>query len=501
MGLVVVHVRPPGSPGLALCTDDRAAAIDCTTASDSIAQAVDRALNAGKDALITTRELPLSLPHGVFLLVSLVHPLEAIGPGSQSASPQCSALLPSGESASEASCIGVWRQLSKRCDWIGDVRHARSHRVLVTELVRRGGAAWQHRRPPSEEAKVSSHVPTRPRLEHLRVKHEGDFVLYRLARKEHSACVRGHYVRGEDDTPPYRYIGSRPFESVSHTARGGFRGPNASWTTWVNYSWVAPDCPALHAPEGWCEALHGRRVLYVGDSTQYQTFMSLLGIMQVKAGPSELLLDFKRFRWAHVCGKTNTSVGFVRNDWLVNPTWHMGCSWSELRDVRQICRYWEDSVLALSARDVAVLSKGAHVIEPTERRLNHTYALAYALNKSEPLLVWRNAVAGHDGCCEEGAPRTEPLSSPYKAPPHHKHGWDKIGRYDDEVFDIFESVMPRRVHYVDDARLLNVRQDRHICGTKDKTGDCLHYFLPGPPDVSNLVLRHVLTEVREGADL
>ena len=55
--------------------------------------------------------------------------------------------------------------------------------------------------------------------------------------------------------------------------------------------------------------------------------------------------------------------------------------------------------------------------------------------------------------------------------------------------------MPRRVMYLDDARFTNARADRHVCGQKR---DCLHHFLPGPPDVSNLVLRHMLSEVRTG---
>ena len=183
----------------------------------------------------------------------------------------------------------------------------------------------------------------------------------------------------------------------------------------------------------------------------------------------------------------------------------MGCSYEETTrwNPSTICRHWITAwAQELGKADVIVGTTGAHVIFPEGRHLNHTYMLARELKRTNALLLWRNAYPGHEGCCRADlSPSTEPLAAPYTPRKHNSFHWDDIGPHDDAVFDIFESVMPRRVHYVDDARLLNVRQDRHICGTKDKTGDCLHYFLPGPPDVSNLVLRHVLTEVREGADL
>ena len=90
---------------------------------------------------------------------------------------------------------------------------ARAHRALVTALVERGGEAWRHVRPPAtapfELARLEPErfTATALELEPLRERHEADFALYRWARKEHATCARGgHYVRGEDDTPPYTRI-------------------------------------------------------------------------------------------------------------------------------------------------------------------------------------------------------------------------------------------------------------------------------------------------------
>ena len=269
------------------------------------------------------------------------------------------------------------------------------------------------------------------------------------------------------------------------------------WTTWKNYSWVSDDCPSLHAPHDWCATLRGLHTLFIGDSTQYQAFLSLLGLLHAAEWASvakDFQLDWKKTRPAQLCGDANTTVHFVRNDWLVDPTWRMGCSYAEMGgNPSTICRYWAQ---ALAKADVIVGTTGPHVIFPEGRHLNHTYMLARELNQTKALLVWRNAYPGHEGCCRPDlSPSTEPLTEPYA--PRKKNGfhWDDIGPHDDVVFDIFESVMPRRVMYLDDARFTNARADRHVCGAKR---DCLHHFLPGPPDVSNLVLRHMLSEVRAG---
>ena len=177
----------------------------------------------------------------------------------------------------------------------------------------------------------------------------------------------------------------------------------------------------------------------------------------------------------------------------------MGCSYEETTrwDPSTICRHWITAwAQELGKADVIVGTTGAHVIFPEGRHLNHTYMLARELKRTNALLVWRNAYPGHEGCCRADlSPSTEPLAAPYTPRKHNGFHWDHIGPHDDAVFDIFESVMPRRVLYLDDARFINARADRHVCGTKR---DCLHHFLPGPPDVSNLVLRHMLSEVRAG---
>ena len=164
--------------------------------------------------LLTTPTAPATVPSGAFYFVSLTNPLEALSASPPRRNPQCAALLPPGETASLAACTRLWTELSRRCDWVGDLHDARAHRALVTALVERGGEAWRHVRPPAtapfELARLEPErfTATALELEPLRERHEADFALYRWARKEHATCARGgHYVRGEDDTPPYTRIG------------------------------------------------------------------------------------------------------------------------------------------------------------------------------------------------------------------------------------------------------------------------------------------------------
>jgi len=516
-GLVAIYVRPPGSPDLAqhLCSDGADWSLRCrTVAGDGIVAELERSRGKRWNLLLTTPTAPAAVPRGAFYFVSLTNPLEvlAASPRTFTANPQCTALLPPGEMASLKACTLLWHELSLRCNWVGDLRDARSHRELVTELVARGGGVWRHARPAMPPFELTPFEPeplrftsTAQELEPLRARHAGDYALYRWARKQHATCTRGgHYVRGDDDTPPYTQIGRFTFEQVSHTARFGYRHRNAStnlsapmWTSWKNYSWVSDDCPSLHAPHDWCATLRGLRIVFVGDSTQYQAFLSLLGLLHAAEWASvgkDFQLDWKKSRPVTLCNDANTTLFFVRNDWLVDPTWRMGCSYAEMGgNPSTICRYWAQT---LHDADVIVGTTGAHVIFPEGRHLNHTYMLARELNRTKALLVWRNAYPGHEGCCRADlSPSTEPLTKPYAPNARNSHNWASIGPHDDAVFDIFESVMPRRVMYLDDAHFTNARADRHVCGNKN---DCLHHFLPGPPDVSNLVLRQMLSEVRAG---
>ena len=397
-GLLAIYVRPPGSPDLAQRLCSAASSLRCRTAAEdgSVAE-LERSRGHG-NLLLTTPIAPATVPSGAFYFVSLTNPLEALSASPPRRNPQCAALLPPGETASLAACTRLWTELSRRCDWVGDLHDARAHRALVSALVERGGEAWRHVRPPAtapfELARLEPErfTVTALELEPLRERHEADFALYRWARKEHVTCARGgHYVRGEDDTPPYTRIG-RPHRTVKRLAprwcpslvaapapdlgpdgsgrlaplpedvdgphgapsrsrlgteqvtilllsrpcrlhlRGGvahcspgYRHTGAStntsalmWTTWKNYSWVSDDCPSLHAPHDWCAALRGLRVVFIGDSIQYQAFLSLLGLLHAAEWASvanDFQLDWKRAPPVQLCGDANTTVYFVRNDW------------------------------------------------------------------------------------------------------------------------------------------------------------------------------------------
>ena len=231
-GLVAIYVRPPGSPDLAqhLCSDGADWSLRCrTVAGDGIVAELERSRGKRWNLLLTTPTAPAAVPRGAFYFVSLTNPLEvlAASPRTFTANPQCTALLPPGEMASLKACTLLWHELSLRCNWVGDLRDARSHRELVTELVARGGGVWRHARPAMPPFELTPFEPeplrftsTAQELEPLRARHAGDYALYRWARKQHATCTRGgHYVRGDDDTPPYTQIG-RYYSTVKRLALG-----------------------------------------------------------------------------------------------------------------------------------------------------------------------------------------------------------------------------------------------------------------------------------------
>ena len=237
-GLLAIYVRLPGSPDLAqhLCSEAAASQLRCrTVAEDGIAAELERPRGKHGNLLLTMLTAPATMPTGAFYFVSLTNPLEVLSALPRSSTrnalrrnPQCAALLPPGETASLAACTRLWQELSKRCNWVGDLRDARAHRVLVTALVERGGEAWRHARPPAAapielapfEPEPLRFIATALELEPLRERHAADYALYRLARKEHATCARGgRYVRGEDDTPPYTQIG-RYYSTVTRLALG-----------------------------------------------------------------------------------------------------------------------------------------------------------------------------------------------------------------------------------------------------------------------------------------
>ena len=407
--------------------------------------------------------------------------------------PQCGLLLNGGafEAQSDgrrrptrAECMDAWGKLAPRLDWYGDPAHIGSYSTLVRQLAERsrgGFVVADASVVPEAEAQA---VPLRSEVEAAFTKHSGDWFLYRQARREHFACMRGgHYERGAGDEPPYA-------DFIYHKAIRG----TPPLTQWRNWSWTSAECPSLNSdlsPARMCDAFAHRKVLWIGDSLGFQTFISfnqLLGKQAPNPGFRGRWFGEVESNWMGTAAQVgcggNVTYNFARNDWLSTAQWDRGCvTWNQLFHV--CCRAWTHLV---QKYDTLFLSAGDHVQKPESRWTNNVLHLAnfLATNVSTAThLVWRNPPMGHVDCAQ----RTDPLDYSYKPPAKHHYGWDLLEPRDDAAFEILESFMPRRMHYVDAQRLSSYRPDRHVVGPKR---DCLHYLLPGPPDDHILVFKQIM---------
>ena len=92
-------------------------------------------------------------------------------------------------------------------------------------------------------------------------------------------------------------------------------------------------------------------------------------------------------------------------------------------------------------------------------------------------------------------------------PPHFRYepplpdpfGWRRLPDVSRLFFEVFESIVPGQVRYIDSQEQARPRKDSHIGRLKTLHGpersDCLHYCLPGPPDDWNdMLIRRMLAD-------
>jgi hypothetical protein len=97
----------------------------------------------------------------------------------------------------------------------------------------------------------------------------------------HRTCMaNGRYELGVAARPPYRL--TTPTAGLFQKTRAQEGCELHPWHPWT---WRADDCRLSERPLCDERALHGRRILFVGDSTSYEMFLSLLHL--VGAAPAD----------------------------------------------------------------------------------------------------------------------------------------------------------------------------------------------------------------------
>lgn len=272
---------------------------------------------------------------------------------------------------------------------------------------------------------------------------------------------------------------------------------SAQWRSW---DWRSDECATIPPPPdagsdnavqaAYCRAIGSRRLLYIGDSLQFQMFLSMAQLLDSAVPTRWLEMDWKMGRALDVCGG-RAALSFVRNDYLCDWSWDRRCVFDKARSL--ICRGF--AALARSF-DVLVLNRGAHTVSD-ELLVNQTATLGRWLAESwlprpsraggpRRLVRWRTSVPGHTGCALN---TTAPLPYRYVPRDHMHYGWHRYAAQNQLVARILDGALPAgSLQYIDAFELSNLRADRHLVHNAFRKRDCLHYCLPGPPDDWNGVL-------------
>jgi hypothetical protein len=237
----------------------------------------------------------------------------------------------------------------------------------------------------------------------------------------------------------------------------------------------------------------------VGDSISQQHFFSLLSALpgsQCAAEDAEgnVLISERGQRCSpgKYSGAGGGIVGllgggakafFLRNDALnlstSEPTYSAGTG-APQSDV-----WTEDwaSVLSSGSYRVLILNRGAHWVEDAVllRELNATLSTLRSQHP-ELLLIFRATPAGHLDCSSFSQPLQQPPAPGQKLPYH----WGTFAQQNRLIEQLLSERFPG-VLFLDIQPPTALRPESHR-----GAGDCLHYCMPGPPDLWTVALIELL---------
>ena len=282
------------------------------------------------------------------------------------------------------------------------------------------------------------------------------------------------------------------------TRRTGSERPRRPELKW---SWVpqGAGCSAVAAllrdrdaiRRSWCARFAACTVLFVGDSTQGQLFLSfaqLLGAShtvshQVQCYSSKAHTNARQGRELDVStqlcgqGKSGVTARFVRNELL-----RIGTDTSDTPGAKNGSRWLCDFTEAARGVDLIVLNRGQHFVPDPEfeRTLGHTLVELRRLAPAA-VVVYRSTWTNFLRCEKLADPLTTPYDLPSRSPDPFVEEWRRIKE---------QNKLARQVIQHTGALWLNILPSSAFRpGGHHRPGaHCSHYCLPGPIDDWSMLL-------------
>lgn len=338
---------------------------------------------------------------------------------------------------------------------------------------------------------------------------------------------KGSWVRTPNVTRPHTHVKLKPHAFTR--AELDFRKIYPIEQGWKKYHlpWneydFEPHQAACKIPE-WnvtraCQILDGalstsRRILFVGDSMSFTMALSFLLLM----GGDGIITDQSAWKEQAICDegilpKGPIFVHFIRNDALyVDPT--NVKSWKEIPELSKTEMAGTDFRVSKpwtpyydeSKPELVILNLGTHIhstrffkvlLDEALSFLSQRRAMAVAMGRRPPRILWRTTAPGHPECWKHQEPimeGKEGASPLYEGVYRDRYTWHLIKDMNTymetrvkEVLGENDGPTVMRLHDI-----VKERADGHLQGD---LGDCLHYHLPGPPDWWTRVFLEVLREL------
>lgn len=190
-------------------------------------------------------------------------------------------------------------------------------------------------------------------------------------------------------------------------------------------------------------------------------------------------------------GDTSTTpVFFARNDRLAWKTEDF--SWAPAGELQD---FWlENWALELTEGryNLLIMNRGAHFV-PDEIFVAELNATMAALRAQKPhlLTVFRTTVPGSYACSDYTGKK--PLTNLSMVPPRSlwPYNWDKFEGQNVLARSLFREFYPH-VLVLDPVETALLRPETRLGSYRGDNGDCLHWGMPGPPDLWTVALVEAL---------
>eukprot|EP00474_Spongospora_subterranea_P010986 CRZ11444.1 hypothetical protein [Spongospora subterranea] len=235
--------------------------------------------------------------------------------------------------------------------------------------------------------------------------------------------------------------------------------------------------------DNWCQAIHNRSILFVGDSIN-QNFLTLLWV--VLGGRDPIMQDFpwNRTMGDHgisLCGSQSQSklYGIANVHLTLTDTLYPNECEVAIR-----CQPWK---YLLPNYDILILNSGPH-FEDSAKYENRIRTVSKYLNQSyNGTVIFRTSVAGHPNCGDATGPISEEVfAATNYSGVYDMYKWDQFASLNAIALSVLQEELPQSIIW-DVNPITRLRPDGHKFDN-----DCLHYRMPGVMDYWVLYLQNLL---------